>query len=235
MRATPFDLAFGTEAESRFPLIRESLEASGRDSHDPDEFILDREVVSLLRELVPEEGVGEGVQQHVALLQHSYLYWDEGGWLFRLTKARAKSLLSEVAPPAAGADVPVPRSYYVQFPERLVWAELAPDEPHQPLDGLFVRPWPGEGYFVLAVFSMHPGQKGFTVVDVDGYRERELQRDDGSPLFGPALPGGAAAGLHSIVGGEEVLELAGRTVPLVAEARASMGASHQAHLPIDIG
>lgn len=191
-------------------------------------------MVSLLRELVPEEGVGEAVQQHVALLQHSYLYWDEGGWLFRLTKDRANALLSSAEPPSPPVAEP-PRCYYIQFPERLVWAELAPDEPHQPLDGLFVRPWPREGYFVLAVFSMHPGQQGFTVVDVDGYRERELQRDDGSPLFGTALTGGAAAGLHSIVGGEEVLELAARTVPLAAEARACMGANHRAHLPIDIG
>jgi hypothetical protein len=232
MRATPFDLAFGAEAETRFPPIRDSLKASGRDPHDPDDFILDREVVTLLRELVPEEGVGEAVQQHVALLQHSYLYWDEGSWLFRLTRDRTKALLS--TPPAAGSAEP-PRAYYVQFPERLIWAELAPEEPHQPLDGLFVRPWPREGYFVLAVFSMHPGQQGFTVVDVDGYRESDLQRGDGSPIFSPVLPGGDAAGLYSIVGGEEVLELAARTATLAAEACACAGSTHRAHQPIDIG
>jgi hypothetical protein len=245
MRPTPFDLAFGAEAETRFPPIRESFKASGRDPHDADAFILDREVVTLLRELVPEEGVGEAVQQHVALLQHAYLYWDHGGWLFRLTKDRANALLTAAGwdplAPGSGEGAPVessvaepPRAYYIQFPERLVWAELAPDEPHQPLDGLFVRPWPGEGYFVLAIFGMHPGQAGFSVVDVDGYREGELQRDDGSPLFGAVLPGGAAAGLHSILGGEELLELAARTAPLAAEARACVAGSHHAHQPVEI-
>lgn len=253
MRPTPFDLAFGAEAETRFPPIRESLKASGRDPHDADAFILDREVVTLLRELVPEEGVGEAVQQHVALLQHAYLYWDHGGWLFRLTKDRAKAVLTAAESPTGdaaqldslapgssegapvGRSVPEPpRAYYIQFPERLVWAELAPDEPHQPLDGLFVRPWPGEGYFVLAIFGMHPGQAGFSVVDVDGYREAELQRDDGSSLFGAVLPGGAAAGLHSILGGEELLELAARTAPLAAEARACVAGNHHAHQSVEI-
>jgi hypothetical protein len=246
MRPTPFDLAFGTEAETRFPPIRESLKASGRDPHDADAFILDREVVTLLRELVPEEGVGEAVQQHVALLQHAYLYWDHGGWLFRLTKDRAKALLTtarwDCLAPGSRQGAPVgrsvaepPRAYYIQFPERLVWAELAPDEPHQPLDGLFVRPWPGEGYFVLAIFGMHPGQAGFSVVDVDGYREGELQRADGSSLFGAVLAGGAAAGLHSIVGGEELLELAARTASLAADAQACVAGNHHAHQPVEIG
>jgi hypothetical protein len=238
MRPTPFDLAFGAEAESRFPPIRESLEAGGRDPHDADAFILDRAVVALLRELVPEEGVGEAVQQHVALLQHAYLYWDEGGWLFRLTKDRAKALLASAGPPdppAGRSAAEPPRAYYLQLPERLVWAELAPGEPHQPLDGLFVRPWPGDGYFVLAVFGMHPGHAGFSVVDVDGYREAELQREDGSFPFSAVLAGGAEAGLHSITGGDELLELAARSAPLVAEARACAGGDHRAHQPIDIG
>ena len=39
----------------------------------------------------------------------------------------------------------------------------------------------------------------------------KLARDDGSPLFAPTLPGGKAAGLHSIAGEEELLELGWRT------------------------
>lgn len=236
MRPTPFEIAFGSDAEARFPEIRASLAASGLDPHDSDAFVLDRAVVTLLRELVPEEGIGEAVEQHVALLQHAYLYWDQGGWLFRLTRERARALVEH--PAAAASDQsapPAPRAYYVQFPERLVWAELAPGEPHQPLDGLFVRPWSDGGLFLLAVFGMHPGQAGFSVVDADGYPETELQRADGSPLFGPVLAGGAAAGLHSIVGGEELLELGARTVALAGEARACAPVPHRAHHPIEIG
>jgi hypothetical protein len=238
MRLTPFDVAFGPEAETWFPRIRASLAAARLDPHDAEAFILDREVVTYLRELVPEEGIGEAVAQHVALLHHAYLYWDEGGWILRLTRDRAQRLLAAGSEPRALEGDTVaepPRAYYVQFPERLVWAELAPGEAHQPLDGAFIRPWPAGGYFVLAIFGMHPGQSGFSVVEADGYPDGELRREDGSALFDPTLPGGAAAGLHSIVGAEELLELAARTVPVVSEARACAGATHRAHHVVEIG
>ncbi len=238
-RPTPYDIAFGADAEPRFVRIRESLASSGRDAHDQDAFVLDREVVTYLRELVPEEGVGEGMEQHVALLHHAYLYWAEGGWVLRPSKTRASALLA--APATEGeASIPaspgaaLPRAFYLQLPERLVWAELGPGEPHQPLDGIFVRPWPRGGFFVLAIFGLHPGREGFSVVDADGYREGDLERGDGSPLFSPVLPGGAAAGLFSIVGGEELLELAARASSLLPEALSCAGPAHRPHVAVDL-
>jgi hypothetical protein len=227
-RTTPFELVFGTLATDRFPEIRASLEAAGADPHDLDAFILDREVVRLLREMIPEEGVGEAVREHAALLHHAYLYWLEGGWLFQLSRAAAGRLLSPEASADASAEAATPapssagapRAYYIQFPERLVWAEITPGEPHEPLDGLFVRPWPAGGWFVLAIFGMHPGREGFSVVDVDGHLPEALARRDGSALFSPVLPGGAAAGLHSIIGEDELLALAARSLPLVTDAAA---------------
>lgn len=238
-RLTPYDIAFGSDAEPRFARIRESLARGGREAHDLDAFVLDREVVTYLRELVPEEGVGEGMEQHVALLHHAYLYWAEGGWLIRLSRPRASALLGTVEATAETAqpspsDAPAPRAFYLQLPERLVWAELAPGEPHHPLDGLFVRPWPRGGYFVLAIFGLHPDREGFSVVDADGYREGDLMREDGSALFSPTLPGGAAAGLFSIVGGEELLELAARGASLVPEALACAGPAHRPHVAVEL-
>lgn len=235
MRPTPFDVAFGSQADERFPRIRESLAATGRDPHDLDAFMLDREVVTLLRELVPEEGVGQAIEQHIALLHHSYLYWAEGGWLVQVNRMRAQRLLAPEAS-ATGDPAPadLPRAAYVQFPERLVWAALGEGEPHQPLDGLFVRSWPEGGYFVLGVFSMHPSHEGFTVVEADGHIEGALAREDGTALFAPVLPGGAAAGLFSIVGGEELIELAARTRPLLREAQACIGPAHRAHQPVEV-
>jgi len=235
-RPTPYDIAFGHSAEERFGRMRASLAATGRDPHDQDAFVLDREVVAYLRELVPEAGVGEAVAEHLALLHHAYLYWAEGGWLLRLTRDRTARLLAAPlhAAPAGPDSAVSPRAYYVQAPVRLLWAELGQGEPHQPLDGLFVRPWPGGGYFVLAVFGVHPDREGFTVVDLDGYREGDLERADGSPLFAPVLPGGEAAGLYSLVGEEELLELAARTVPLLAEARSRVGAAQRPHQPIEL-
>jgi hypothetical protein len=235
-RPTPYDVAFGPEAEERFVRIRASLAASGRDPHDADAFVLDREVVTYLRELVPEEGVGEGMAQHVALLHHAYLYWADGGWLVRLSRARGTALLAQEPErtPTIRSDDPLPRAFYLQLPERLVWAELAPDEPHQPLDGLFVRPWPSSGYFVLAIFGLHPDREGFSVVDAEGYRDATYARDDGSPLFHPVLPGGTAAGLFSIIGAEELLELGARGEALLPEAAACAGSGRRPNTAIEL-
>jgi hypothetical protein len=231
-RPTPFDLAFGPMGEERFPGIRSSLESSGHDPQDLDSFVLDREVVSLLRALVPEEGAGEAVEQHLALLHHAFLYWAEGGWVFRLSAEGAQRMIQQ-AP--EGAVEGAPRAYYLQFPDRLVWAEVGgPGAAHEPLDGMFVRPWPDGGYFVLAVFGLYPSREGFTVVEADGYRESEARRADGSDAFAPVLPGGATAGLYSIVGPEELIELAARTVPLAAETAQRAGRARP-HEALEIG
>lgn len=233
-RPTPFDIAFGAHGEERFARMRTSLAESGRDPHDMDAFVLDREVIGYLRELVPEAGVGEAIEQHLALLHSAYLYWAEGGWLIRPSRQRSEKLLAAPTAEYQGPGAGLPRAYYVQFPERLLWAPLDPSDPHQPMDGMFVRPWPTEGFFVLAIFGLHPGRDGFAVVDIDGYRENHLERSDGSALFSPVLEGGASAGLHSVVGGEELLELAARTVPLLEEALSCAGPARGLHHPVDL-
>lgn len=240
-RATPYDLAFGTESEERFARIRDSFARSGADPHDLDAFTLDGEVMSLLRDLVPEEGVGEAVREHLALLHHAWLYWAAGGWLIRLTRDAAHRVLgpktstepqsAEPASPAEG----LPRAFYLQLPERLLWADLGDGEPHQPLDGAFVRPWPGGGLFVLGVAGMHPGHQGFTVVDADGHPVEQPLRPDGRPAFAPVLPGGEAAGLFSLVGQEELLELGARALAVAREARACAGPGRQAHQAVEVG
>ncbi|MEP6473676.1 MAG: hypothetical protein ABJC74_08135, partial [Gemmatimonadota bacterium] len=65
-------------------------------------------------------------------------------------------------------------------------------------------------FAVLAIFGFHPTRMGFSVVAAEGSRPEGLARQDGSPLFAPVLPGGAAAGLFSITGPEELIELAAR-------------------------
>jgi hypothetical protein len=228
VRPTPFDLAFGADAEPRFERIRASLVAGGHDPHDEDAFILDREVTAYLRELVPEEGVGDAVRQHLALLHHCYLYWAEGGWIVRMSEPRTRSLFAAAEPSETPAAVP--RAFYLQLPERLVWAALSDGEPHEPLDGLFVRPWPDGGFFLLAVFGLHRDRAGFSVAQAEGYRPDPAERESGDPLFAPVMTGGAAAGLHSIIGEGELIELAARSLPLVAETHECAGASHRPHL-----
>jgi len=232
VRPTPFDQVFGAIAAERFPRLRDSLTTSQVDPHDLDAFVLDREVVALLQDLVPE-GAGESLDQHVSLLHHAYLFWLEGSWLFRLSRARADELLSKL-PTSPSEGTSVPRAYYIQFPERLVWAGLEPAAPHEPLDGLFVRPWPGGGYFVLGVFGMHPKREGFTVVEADGFPVENPAREDGSALFSPVMAGGSSAQLASLVGQEELLELAARSATAVADAVRRIGAENRPSAPIEI-
>jgi hypothetical protein len=69
---------------------------------------------------------------------------------------------------------------------------------------------------VLGVFGIHRDREGFSVVEAAGPRRSGLARADGSRLFDPLLPGGRAAGLFSISGEEELLELGWRIHLLAA-------------------
>lgn len=233
MRPLPYDLVFGPSFEERFSRIGDSLSQGGLDPTDPDQFILDRAVSALFRELVPEEGVGAGIAEHLALLHHAFLYWKAGGWVIQPTRDRATTVLEATPAPPEGEDA-TPPAYYLQLPERLVWGELAPGAPHEPLDGMFVRPWPAAGSFVLAIFGVHPSREGFSVVEVDGYPDEA--GNQGEPdRFSSRLSGGAAAGLFSIGAPDDLLALAARCRPAVQEAARCVGEHRRPHQPIAVG
>ncbi len=205
-RPTPFDLAFADLADERFPAIRDSLASDGTEAADRDGFLLNREVVTLVRDLRPDEGVGEDISQLAALVHHVYLFWHGGNVVVRLDEARTESLLSEAEAPPARSSAHPPA--YCQVPERLIWAQAVPGAAHEPLDGCFIHRGTGPGELrVLGVFGLHPDRPGLTVVEAAGPRIPHLARPDGSALYAPLLPGGAAAGLRSLAGGEELLEL----------------------------
>jgi hypothetical protein len=213
LRPTPFDLVFETAVSTSFPEIRTALATAGRDPRDRDAFLMTAEVVSLLRELRPEEGLGEGIDQLAALVHHGYLYWNGGGLTLELSDDRLHRLLGPAPDPSR---LPMDRpAFYSQLPERRVWAQVIPGDPHEPLDGFFqYQPLDPRVLRVLGVFGLHPDRPGFSVVEVTGPRPRALARADGSPLYAPTLPGGAAAGLFSLAGEEELLELGWRVYQL---------------------
>jgi hypothetical protein len=221
VRLTPFDLVFSQIAEPVLPEIRASIERAGYDPTDRDAVLMVPGVVSLLRELRPQEGIGEGMDQLVALVHHAYLQWEAGGLLLPIPEDRLAELLSSPTAPPDPAEPP--RAYYAQLPQHRVWAEVLEGESHEPLDGFFVHATADGSLRVLGVFGMRPERLGFSVVEAEGARVTDLRRLDGTPLFSPALPGGTAAGLHSIAGGEELLELGWRTrvmaSELIAQAR----------------
>ena len=215
VRSTPFDLVFEPLAQTTFPRIQSALAQSGQDPLDRDAFLMVREVVTLLRELRPEEGLGEGIDQLAALVHHGYLFWIAGKRVLDIPVGQLGEILrdgSESAP-----EPPIP-PHFVQLPQRLVWASVVPGEVPEPLDGFFQHGEESKSLRVLGVFGVHPERPGFSVVEVGGSRPRGLSRPDGSALFASTLPGGAAAGIYSLAGGEELLELGWRVSALLAPA-----------------
>ena len=213
-RGTPFELIFQQISQESFPGIHVRLLESGYDPGDRDRFLMLREVVTLLRELRPEEGLGEGIDQLAALVHHAYLFWAAGQVTVELSQERLPLLLTG---PGRDDATDRPSAYYLQVPERRVWAEVIAGQPPEPMDGCFVHhPTDGDSLRVLGVFGIHPEREGFSVVEASGPRPSGLARQDGSPLFAPILPGGEAAGLFSLVGEEELLELGWRAQELGA-------------------
>jgi hypothetical protein len=213
-RATPFDLVFQPAATTSFPRIAASLSASRHDPADRDAFLMDREVVTLLHDLRPDEGLGEAMDQMVALVHHAYLTWAAGGLTIPVSREAAEELLDAVVPDGSEQrDVP---AYYAQFPERMIWARVIENEAPEPLDGVFASRDPLGLLRVLGIFGLRADRPGFSAVEATGARAARLTREDGTALFTPALPGAARAGLRSIIGEEELLELGWRTQGLAA-------------------
>jgi hypothetical protein len=220
-RPTPFDLVFGDTASTIFPAIGAALSRSGTEPRDRDAFLMVREAVTLLHELRPEEGLGEGIDQLAALVHHSFLFWAAGSPAVELPLEHLGDLLGSPLPDPGEHQEPA--AYYVQPPERRIWAQAVTGEAPEPLDGCFVHASPeGTSLSVLGVFGVYHERAGFTVVEVAGTRPIALVRADGSPLFSPTLQGGAAAGLFSLAGGEELLELGWRTRTLLVPSSAEV-------------
>lgn len=209
-RATPFDLVFGDLAEAEFPRIRTGLADAGADPRDRDAFLLRGEAGAVIRQLLPEEGLGEGIAELAALVHHAFLHWRAGAMTLPLDRAQLTELLTREPDHVPPGDPLVPEAFYLQLPPRQLWGEVEPGAPHEPLDGCFVLDRGTGELSVLGVFGLHPDRMGFTVAEAAGGPAPALAREDGSRLFAPLMSGGAAAGLHSIAGLEELLELGWR-------------------------
>jgi hypothetical protein len=114
IRPTPFDLVFGSLAEERFPALDSGLAAAHAPARNRDAFLMVREVVQLVHDLRPEEGVGSEVGELAALLHHAFLFWQAGTPTLALSPAEFESVLR--APPGDSPGEPPPE-FYIQFPE----------------------------------------------------------------------------------------------------------------------
>ena len=208
-RPTPFDLVFGDVASERFPSVREGIAAAGRNMASRDEFLLVREVAELMREIRPDEGLGEAVEALVAFVHTAFLYWHHGERLVEVERDVLGQAIAVGTRPGA-SDAPDTPTSYIQLPPLVVWGVPIAGSPPEPLDGWFLSR-PGGVLTLLAVFGLRPGREAMTTVEISGPRPpASLARLDGTPLFAPRVTGGAAAQLYSVEGEEELLELACR-------------------------
>jgi hypothetical protein len=219
-RPTPFDLVFGDVASERFPLVRQGIVAAGRDLASRDEFLLVREVAELLREIRPDEGLGEAVEALVAFVHTAFLYWHHGERLVEVERDLLGQAIAVGTRPGA-SDTRDRATSYIQLPPLVVWGVPIAGSPPEPLDGWFFSQ-PGEILTILAVFGLRPGREAMTTVEIAGPRPpASLARLDGTPLFAPRVTGGAAAQLYSVDGEEELLELACRVADRLVGAGGS--------------
>jgi hypothetical protein len=208
-------MVFAEMAEERFPAITSAFADGEPGSADRDTFLMNREALSLIHELRPEESMGPDVDYLAALVHLAYLQWRHGGWVFRVGREGIVRILEAPLHRQASPDLP---AYYLQMPHGLLWGQLGESEPHQPLDGCFVA-WGAENHIrALGVFGLHPERLGFGVVDAEGTLD-QVETGSAAPTpFAPAMDGGQEAGLYSVNHPEDLIRLAALSSGLVAQA-----------------
>lgn len=190
-----------------FEDITEALTGARVDPADRDAFLLLGPAGALLRELMPADAPAQAVTEYGALLHVLYLHREAGHPVRALDRATLERALADFAP--LGRPPAAPGVWYVQFPERLVWAETAPDVPHEPLDGSFALVSAARAS-VLAVLGFRPERGGFTTVEAVSALPvtPPPPRPDGSAPFASLLPAGERAHLRSVATPDELVALA---------------------------
>jgi hypothetical protein len=211
-RPHPFELMFAGFRETRFPAIRGEL----RDESGIHAFLLAAAALELLRELRPDDGLGDAVNDFVALVHATYLFWRDGERTVTCDEPATRRLCRPEPATSGRTTLAANVTEYIQIAPRLIWGQLADAEPFEPLDGWFAIPDQG-GLRVVACFGVHEQRPGVSVVAVEGRRPARVERPDGTALFAPTMPGGDAAHLHAVSVPEELLLLGWRAGEEIAQ------------------
>ena len=204
-RPHPFDLMFAGFRDTAFPAIHDAL-GEGDDVHA---FLLAGPAIELLRDLRPDEGLGDGVDDFVALVHAAYLFWRDGEQTTALDEAATRRLVQPDPDRPRPGPLGEGPAQYIQVAPRLLWGQLAEAQPFEPLDGWFALRRPPE-LQVVACFGVHEQRPGLSVTAVDGGLPELRERPDGTRLFAPTMPGGDAADLHAVSVPAELLLLGWR-------------------------
>jgi hypothetical protein len=208
-RLHPFDHAFAELADARFVSIRDEAEREHRNLKDRAQFASLQSVQHLLTEVESPELLAahpEAAGEYVTALYVAYRYWEAGSRTLTLSRERLDAALTA---PHPREQPPVPHgACYLQFPERWFWAQIDPDQAHEPLDGIFVvEDALGRDLSTLTVLGLREDRPGFSQIALTAVPEDLLAAANAAPDFAPTLDGGEAAGLKSVTTPADLLHL----------------------------
>ncbi|MCH7874050.1 MAG: hypothetical protein IH965_01975 [Gemmatimonadetes bacterium] len=209
-RLHPFDQVFGGLTHE-LDALRTGADQAGLDLRSSVEFAKVPEVQRLLSILESPTLIANdprAAAEYLSLLFVAYRFWDAG--------AEVCPAPREALEPALDADLPttplrVPHgACYVQLPLHWVWAQVSPDAPHEPMDGMFVTVSPrGDQLTIVAVLGIRAERSGFSQISLAVHpSEVAAARDQIRPdRFAPLMEGGAPAGFRSVASAAELLVL----------------------------
>lgn len=205
-RPHPFDAIHDALSEEWFAEVGDAASRLGFQQSEP--------VQRVLGQLAPAQAAaGAAAEEYGTLLYAIHRFWRAGRHTIGLNRAAVDRMVSDASrPPALPPSRPtVPHgACYLQLPERLFWARIAPDATPEPLDGIFLAAGAdGQEITVLAVLGFRPERGGFSQVAVTVPVEHFARAGDFArrPLFAPALEGGERAGVKSLLSEAELLHL----------------------------
>jgi hypothetical protein len=223
-RPTPWDVVFAVPGfdEARFAVLQAQAESFG--ATRASELLLLPAAGELLRELLPggdgDAPHGEVVAQVGALLFHAFRFWLHGRTVLPVPEAALRPALQRTTPTGPWRFRTPGPAGYVQLPQHLLWARVAPDAAAEPADGFFwSAPSAGEAagaeqLDLLLVLGVRRGRPGVSLVDASLEGTPELQHwcdvdaRPGGTDFENVLPGGELQGYHALTTHAEVLKLA---------------------------
>ncbi len=206
-RTHPFDMVFAELAGTSFPHIREEAPDASVDLATLTRLPTAQR---LLRDLgSPElaEADPQAVTEYLALLFVAYRYWAAGEHTLSVDRDKLEAAID-----GGSTNIPVLEhdACYLVFPERWYWARIGDNQPHEPLDGLFVvRAKSQAELTVAAILGLRPGRDGFSQITVTGGADdvAAAASDTRDPPFAPIMDGGAQAGFKSVTTEGELLQL----------------------------
>ncbi len=206
-RTHPFDMVFAELAKTFFPRIREEAPDTSIDLATLTRLPTAQR---LLRDLgSPElaEADPQAITEYLALLFVAYRYWAAGKHTLWVDRDKLEAAID-----SESTNVPVVEhdACYLMFPERWYWAKIGDEQPHEPLDGMFVvRAKSQVELTVAAILGLRPGRDGFSQITVTGGADdvAGAASDMRDPPFAPTMDGGAQAGFKSVTTEGELLHL----------------------------